>query len=123
MELAAEEYIGVTGPGRRKEVAQLPRRDVAVAVNEAEVASSPLSQADAQRSSLALVLRQLEYPDLLDPGDRRLAPVGRAIRYRDHLEGDKLGPQGVDDGLYVGSQPGPRDRKSTRLNSSHSQIS
>src|SRR5580700_6159019 len=95
MELAAEDHIRITRPDRRKEVVQLAGRNVAVAVDEAEVAPSPLSQADAQRGSLALVFRQLDYPDLVDPGDRRWASVGRAIRYRDHLEGDLLGPECV----------------------------
>ena len=57
MELAAEHHIRIARPDRRKEVAQLPSRDVAVTVDEAEVAASPLSQADAQRGSLALVFR------------------------------------------------------------------
>ncbi len=104
MELAAEYHIRIARPDRRQEVAQLPSRNVAVAVDEAEVAASPLSQADAQRGSLALVFRQLDYPDLVDPGDRRWTSVGRAVRYRDHLEGDPLGPEGVDDGLHVESQ-------------------
>jgi hypothetical protein len=69
MELAAEDHIRIACPGRRKELAQLPSRDVAVAVDEAEVAASPLGQTDAQGGSLALVLRQLDYPDLVDPGD------------------------------------------------------
>ena len=94
MELAAKDHIRIARPDRRKEVVQLPSRNVAVAVDEAEVAASPLSQADAQRGSLALVFRQLDYPDLVDPGDRRWASVRRAVRYRDHLEGEPLGPQG-----------------------------
>src|SRR6266567_4733874 len=104
MELAAEDHIRIARPGRRKKAAQLPSRNVAVAVDEAEVTASPLSHADTQRGSLALVFRQLDYPDLVDPGDRGWTSVGRAVRYRDHLEGDPLGLEGVDDGLHVGSQ-------------------
>src|SRR6202043_1420183 len=104
MELAAENHVRIARPDCRQEVAQLSGRNVAVAVDEAEVAASPLSQADAQRGSLALVFRQLDYPDLVDPGDRRWASVGRSVRYRDHLEGDPLGPQGISDGLHMESQ-------------------
>src|SRR6185437_8575545 len=94
-------------PDRREEAVQLPSRNVAVAVDEAEVAASPLSQADAQCGSLALVFRQLDYPHLVDPGDRRWASVGRAVRYRDHLEGDPLTLENVNYCPYVGSQARP----------------
>src|ERR1700689_3627579 len=104
MELAAEYHVRLARRDRRNEVAQLPSRNVAVAVDEAEVATPGLSQADAQPGTLAPVLRQLDDPDLVDPGDRRWASVGRAVRYRDHLEGDALGHQGVDDGLDMESQ-------------------
>src|ERR1022692_72229 len=104
MELAAEYHIRIARPYCRKEMAQLPGRNVAVAVDEAEIAAFPLSQANAQRGSLALVFRQLDDPDLVDARDRRWTSVGRAVRYRDHLEGDPLGPEGIDDGLHVASQ-------------------
>ena len=56
MALGAEDHVRITDPGRRQEMAQLAGRDVAVAVDEPEVPASALSQADAQRGPLALVL-------------------------------------------------------------------
>ena len=56
MALGAEDHVRIARPDRGKELAQLPSRDVAVAVDEPEVAASPLSQADVQRGSLAPVL-------------------------------------------------------------------
>ena len=71
MALGAEDHVRIARPGRRQEMAQLASRDVAVTVDEAEVPASPLSQADPQRGPLALVLGEVDDPDLADPGDRR----------------------------------------------------
>src|ERR1700729_1391780 len=108
MALGAEDHVRITHPGRRQEVAQLAGRDVTVTVDEAEVAASPLSQADAQRGSFALVLGELDYPDLAEPGDRGGTSVGRAVRYPDHLKGDPSIPQNPNDVLHVESQAGSR---------------
>ena len=43
MELAAKDHIRIARPDRSKEVVQLPSRNVAIAVDEAEVAASSLS--------------------------------------------------------------------------------
>jgi hypothetical protein len=55
MALRAQDHVRIARPDRGEELAQLPGRDVAVAVDEPQVAALPLSQAGPQGGSLALV--------------------------------------------------------------------